>query len=138
MPCKIFSESCNVFLKDKQPCMRHILVLAFALAFTAGVSAQSDQFTVYVEGLTCPVCAGGLESKFKTLKGISNVKADFKTGKLTFEIAPRQKLQFAAVNALVEKAGYKPKGAMVRRADGRMEKWGELKPIAPPASLSPG
>ncbi len=116
--------------------MKHFLTFVFVLFVAVAAQAQSDQFTVYVEGLTCPVCAGGLESKFKTLKGISNVKADFKTGKLTFDIAPRQKLQFAAVNALVKKAGYQPKGAMVRRAGGQTEKWGELKPIAPPARLS--
>ncbi len=118
--------------------MKYLLALAFSFAMSATASAQSDQFTVYVEGLTCPVCSGGLESKFKTMKGISNVKADFRTGKLTFDMAPKQKLQFSAVNAMVEKAGYTPKGAMVRRADSKTEKWGELKPISPPERFSKG
>ncbi len=100
------------------------------------VSAQADHFTVYVEGLTCPMCAKGLEGKFNGLKGISEVKVDYKTGKLTFQMSSKRQLQFSEVNALVEKAGYTPKGAIVYRANGQTEKWGELKAIAPPGRFS--
>lgn len=101
-------------------------------------SAQADRFTVYVEGLTCPMCAKGLEGKFGRLKGVADVKVDYKTGKLTFSMPPKRQLQFSEVNALVEKAGYTPKGAIVYRASGQTEKWGELKAIAPPGRFSSG
>jgi copper chaperone CopZ len=106
-----------------------LLLLLLCCTFAAATQAQSDQFTVYVEGLTCPICSGGLESKFKTLKGISEVKADFKTGTMTFLRQPKYKMKMADVQAQVAKAGYVAKGVSVRRADGKTEKWGELKPI---------
>lgn len=106
-----------------------LLIFLFCCAFVAAMQAQSDQFTVYVEGLTCPVCSGGLASKFKTLKGIAEVKADFKTGVMTFSRPPKYKMKIADVQEQVAKAGYTAKGVSVRRAEGKTEKWGELKPI---------
>lgn len=107
------------------------LLLPFLLccAFATATKAQSDQFTVYVDGLTCPVCSGGLASQFRTFKGISEVKADFKTGVMTFSRLPKYKMKIADVQEQVAKAGYAAKGVSVRRAEGKTEKWGELKPI---------
>lgn len=109
--------------------MKKFFLLLLLCSVAAAMEAQSDQFTVYVEGLTCPVCSGGLESKFKTLKGISEVKADFKTGVMTFGRQPKYKMKIADVQSQVTKAGYVAKGVSVRRADGKTEKWGELKPV---------
>lgn len=117
--------------------MKNFLVFILLCMAAGTTHAQTDQFTVYVEGLTCPICSGGLETKFKSVKGISLVKADFKTGIMTFAMPPRYKMQISEVKERVAKAGYAAKGVSVRRSDGKTEKWGELKPIAPPA-IGPG
>ncbi len=114
--------------------MKNFLFLALLFIAAGAAQAQTDQFTVYVEGLTCPICSGGLETKFKAVKGIAQVKADFKTGKMTFTMPPRYKMQMSEIKERVAKAGYAAKGILVRRSDGKTEKWGELKSIAPPVT----
>ena len=124
----------GVFMQFISVIMKKILLFALLCMAVGTAQAQTDQFTVYVEGLTCPICSGGLETKFKAVKGIAQVKADFKTGKMFFVMPPKYKMQMSEVKERVAKAGYAAKGILVRRSDGKTEKWGELKAIAPPAT----
>ena len=102
------------------------LLSAFFLAATLVASAQTDAFTLRVEGLGCPFCAYGLEKKFKDVKGIDDLKIDIKTGKMTFAVPVATALSLEEADARVTKAGYTAKGISVRRANGKLESIGDV------------
>lgn len=102
------------------------LLSAFFLAATLVASAQTDAFTLRVEGLGCPFCAYGLEKKFKDVKGIDDLKIDIKTGKMTFVVPVATALSLEEADARVTKAGYTAKGITVRRANGKLESIGDV------------
>ncbi len=100
--------------------------LAFCLAFSLSAGAQTDAFTLRVEGLGCPFCAYGLEKKFKDVKGIDALKIDIQTGRMTFRVPSSTALTLAQADARVSKAGYTAKGIAVTRANGKTERMGDV------------
>ena len=106
------------------------VILYFILLVLTAVSIQAqksiDTFMVQVDGLGCPFCAYGLEKKFKEFKGIKNVKINIETGDFSFTYPSEKNLSLAAVNQQVEKAGYTPITAKIKRADGTVEELGAL------------
>jgi copper chaperone CopZ len=59
--------------------MRHplaaiLIVMAAALAAPARASAQIDEVRIVVNGLTCNLCAAGLERSLRKLDAVSNVR----------------------------------------------------------------
>ena len=100
--------------------------LAFSLAFSLSANAQTDAFTLRVEGLGCPFCAYGLEKKFKDVKGIDDLKIDIQTGKMTFRVPSATALTLEQADARVTKAGYTAKGIAVTRANGKTERLGDI------------
>ena len=115
--------------------MKNIIVL-FVLFFTAlTVQAQTDQFTLRVEGLGCPFCAYGLEKKFKDVKGIKNVKIDIQTGKMTFNVPAANGLKLTDADARVSKAGYTAKGISVVRSTGKTENMGDINTAVAPTAM---
>ncbi len=100
--------------------------LAFSLAFSLSASAQTDAFTLRVEGLGCPFCAYGLEKKFKDVKGIDKLKIDIQTGKMTFQVPTTTALTLEQADERVTKAGYTAKGVAVTRANGKTESIGDV------------
>lgn len=64
---------------------------------------------MYVEGMHCPSCELYIETQFKDIKGIKNVKSDNSTQKITFEIEnslDSDKI-INDINERIEKNGYK-------------------------------
>ena len=115
--------------------MKNIIVLC-VLFFTAlTVQAQTDQFTLRVEGLGCPFCAYGLEKKFKDVKGIKNVKIDIQTGKMTFNVPAANGLKLTDADARVSKAGYTAKGISVVRSTGKTENMGDDNTAVAPTAM---
>ncbi len=54
-------------------------------ALFLGVSIVGGQevkpvYKVYVDGLSCPFCAYGIEKKFSKVKGVEKIDIDLKTG----------------------------------------------------------
>lgn len=115
--------------------MKNIIVffVLFFMAFT--VQAQTDQFTLRVEGLGCPFCAYGLEKKFKDVKGIKNVKIDIQTGKMTFNVPAANNLKLTEADARVSKAGYTAKGISVVRSTGKTENIGDVNVAVAPTPM---
>ena len=110
------------------------LFLFLALGFTA--NAQTDAFTLRVEGLGCPFCAYGLEKKFKDVKGIDDLAIDIKTGEMTFEVPAATALTLDEADARVTKAGYVAKGIAVTRASGETESVGDVGTAVAPADMT--
>lgn len=101
--------------------MKKIIVL-IAIFFAAfNMNAQTDAFSVRVEGLGCPFCAYGLEKKFKDVKGIKDLKIEIKSGIMTFNAPSANNMPLAEVDTRVSKAGYTAKEMSVKRANGKVE-----------------
>lgn len=101
--------------------MKKIIVL-IAIFFAAfNLNAQTDAFSVRVEGLGCPFCAYGLEKKFKDVKGIKDLKIEIKSGVMTFNAPSANNMPLSDVDIRVSKAGYTAKEMSVKRANGKVE-----------------
>lgn len=103
-----------------------IMTLVIGMITMLSTTAQNtmDQFEVQVDGLGCPFCAFGLEKKFNELKGIKQVKIDIETGNFSFTYPSEKSLSMKAVLSQVEKAGYTPVTAKIKRANGKIEETG--------------
>ena len=84
-------------------------IILFVILSTQFLIAQTDQFTLRVEGLGCPFCAYGLEKKFKKVKGIDQIKIDIQSGKMTYNVPAANAMKLTDADALVNKAGYTAK-----------------------------
>ncbi len=113
-----------------------IFLSAVFLSLAFALSAQTDAFTLRVEGLGCPFCAYGLEKKFKDVKGIDDLKIDIKTGKMTFAVPATTALTLAQADARVTKAGYTAKGIAVTRANGKTESMGDIATAVAPTDMA--
>ena len=100
-----------------------ITSLLIALIASSAVMAQKsyDQFQIQVDGLGCPFCAYGLEKKFKEFKGIKKITIDIETGNFKFQYPSDTTLSMSSVVDQVKEAGYTPKDAVIKRADGALE-----------------
>lgn len=106
--------------------MKKIFVVTLMLFSMFKMNAQTDAFTLRVEGLGCPFCAYGLEKKFKDVKGIKNIKIEIQTGKMTYTVPVETKMTLKDADARVTKAGYTAKGVSVVRANGKVENMGDV------------
>lgn len=116
--------------------MKNILVFTAFLFAALSANAQTDAFTLRVDGLGCPFCAYGLEKKFKDVKGIKALKIDIQTGKMTFNVPAVNKMTLADADERVTKAGYTAKGISVVRADGKTESTGDVNTAVAPTAMS--
>ena len=110
-----------------------VFIVLFFTALT--VQAQTDQFTLRVQGLGCPFCAYGLEKKFKDVKDIKNIKIDIQTGKMTFNVPAANNLKLTDADARVSKAGYTAKGISVVRSTGKTENMGDVNTTVAPTAM---
>ena len=69
-------------------------------------TARGAQLTFQVSGMTCASCAVHLERSLSRLKGVYNVNASAKTGRVTLDIDPRLLIR-ADLVAAIHKTGYK-------------------------------
>jgi copper chaperone CopZ len=112
------------------------LIILIAIIFVAfNINAQTDAFTLRVEGLGCPFCAYGLEKKIKDVKGIKNVKIEIQTGKMTYTVPTENKMTLKDADARVTKAGYTAKGISVTRANGKTENTGDVNSNVAPTPM---
>lgn len=101
--------------------MKNIIFLIIVLFITSLAAAQTDKFTVKVDGLGCPFCAYGLEKKFKELKIAKGIKIDIETGMMTFTADASHALTAQKIDNQVDKAGYTAKEIKIERANGKVE-----------------
>lgn len=115
--------------------MKNILAFAAVLFAALSANAQTDAFTLRVDGLGCPFCAYGLEKKFKDVQGIKALKIDIQTGKMTYTVPAANKMTLADADDRVTKAGYTAKGISVLRADGKTESIGDVNTTVAPTTM---
>ena len=101
--------------------MKKIISIISFIFIALILQAQTDAFSVRVEGLGCPFCAHGLEQKFKDAAGIQDIKIDIKTGMMTFGILEKNNMSMTEVDNRVNKAGYTAVEIDVLRANGTKE-----------------
>lgn len=113
--------------KNWKTMKKPIILFLTGILTSLGMVAQKpmDGFMVQVDGLGCPFCAYGLEKKFKEFKGIKDIKIDIETGDFNFRYPTEKELTMEAVLRQVEKAGYTPITAMIERASGEIETFGD-------------
>ena len=110
-------------------------IILFVILSTQFLIAQTDQFTLRVEGLGCPFCAYGLEKKFKKVKGIDQIKIDIQSGKMTYNVPAANAMKLTDADALVNKAGYTAKGISVLRSNGKSETTGDVNSDIKPTEM---
>ncbi len=83
------------------------LVLSLALMTMATVAlAVGPQYTLNVNGLSCPFCAYGIEKKLSRIKGVEKVETDIARGTVTVTMADGAKLDKGTAAQAVKEAGF--------------------------------
>ena len=87
--------------------MRNLFLTTGAfLAFTATAAMAGDNYTVKVDGMTCPFCVAKAEKTLKTLPGVKNVSTDLKAGVISVCTNPPASLTSDRVKSLITSAGF--------------------------------
>jgi copper chaperone CopZ len=90
--------------------MRHplaaiLIVMAAALAAPARASAQIDEVRIVVNGLTCNLCAAGLERSLRKLDTVSNVRVTLDDETALVTLKPGARFDADRFRAAVTDAG---------------------------------
>jgi copper chaperone CopZ len=90
--------------------MRHplaaiLIVMAAALAAPARASAQIDEVRIVVNGLTCNLCAAGLERSLRKLDAVSNVRVTLDDETALVTLKPGARFDADRFRAAVTDAG---------------------------------
>ncbi len=60
-----------------------ILTLGFLVMGTAPAFADNVQYTLRIDGISCPFCVATSEKALKEIEGVNDVKSDLKEGTIT-------------------------------------------------------
>ncbi len=106
-------------------------VLLFALC-VAPAYAQVEEVTITVEGMTCNLCAAGLERSLRRVEGVAAVKVVLASQTATIHLKPGAPLAPARLRTGVENAGQRLRAVEVRLRGTLQRKDGgyELRPAA--------
>ena len=89
---------------------RILMALTAALVFLPGLApAQITEISVRVDGLSCPFCAYSLEKELKAVAGVAKLTIDVAEGVARITPQDKTRVDFAALPAAVEKAGFTPR-----------------------------
>ncbi|OON72521.1 heavy-metal-associated domain-containing protein [Streptomyces tsukubensis] len=77
---------------------------------TAGTGQAAVTVVYEVKGMSCGHCEGAVSGELAEVPGVTSVKADSATGRVTVE--SKAPLDEAAVRAAVDEAGYELVGAV--------------------------
>ncbi len=86
--------------------MKYVIVLL--LIWSPTLFAEG-KVVLFVEGMTCPMCAGKIESKLKEHKEISNVDIDINAEKIEVSIKEGLSLERKDIETKIVEAGFKIK-----------------------------
>lgn len=95
------------------------IVVALAVAsqlsvFAAPARAQVEEVKIIVDGLTCNLCAAGLDRSLRKLDGVTNVKVTLATQVATMRLKPGVRVAPDQLRTAVERAGQRLVGVEVR------------------------
>jgi len=91
------------------------LALSLPLAlFPAPARAQVEEVKITVDGLTCNLCAAGLDRSLRKVDGVTGVKVTLATQVATMRLKPGVRVAPDQLRAAVERAGQSLVGVEVR------------------------
>jgi len=82
--------------------------------FPAPAHAQVEEVKITVDGLTCNLCAAGLDRSLRKLDGVTGVKVTLATQVATMRLKPGVRVAPDQLRAAVERAGQSLVGVEVR------------------------
>jgi len=89
--------------------------LTFLLVlFPAPARAQVEEVTITVDGLTCNLCAAGLDRSLRKVDGVTGVKVTLATQVATLRLKPGVRVAPDQLRTAVERAGQSLVGVEVR------------------------
>ena len=87
--------------------MREIVLLLLMLFSTPSFSGESKSIKVTVDGMTCPMCAGKVETELSKIKTISDTKIDISKGIVTLET--KTTIKDEEIEKAIKRAGFQVK-----------------------------
>lgn len=86
------------------------LVLMLILLGTMTALAESQTYSLKVDGLACPFCAFGIEKQLGKIAGVGTLETDVKTGVIRLTMKDGFLLDKTVAEQAVEKAGFTLRG----------------------------
>jgi len=83
-----------------------IIYLATVLLFAPATWAQAPEYSLGVDGMSCPFCVYGLEKQLKKLEGVTGVETDLEQGEILVSMKDGETLQRDSVDQAVTRAGF--------------------------------
>jgi len=103
--------------------MKHFLIGTFAVLLLATpLMAQTNEVQVRIDGLTCPLCAYGLEKRLKKMDDVASISLDQPNGLLRAKAKPGKMIDLDTLTAAITGTGFTPRQIQVT-VTGRMEQW---------------
>lgn len=75
-----------------------------------GAQEAKPVYKVYVDGLSCPFCAYGIEKKFSAVEGVEKIDIDLKTGTTIITMTTGKTLDETTARKTVKAAGFTLRG----------------------------
>jgi len=98
----------------RYPLAAILIVMAVAVAAPARASAQIDEVRIVVNGLTCNLCAAGLERSLRKLDVVSKVRVTLDDETALVTLKPGARFDADRFRAAVTDAGQDPRQVEVR------------------------
>src|SRR5437870_12988756 len=96
-------------------CLATALVVMFQLSVTSTPArAQVEEVKITVDGLSCNLCAAGLDRSLRRVEGVTAVRVVLASQVATIRLKPGTPIAPAQLRAAVERAGQRLRGVELR------------------------
>ena len=92
-----------------------IIVMLWSLP---GLADSPAVYELWVDGLSCPFCAYGIEKRLSQIEGVQSLQTDIGDGVVVVTMRPDTLLDEDEARQAVEKAGFTLRGLRKKAADG--------------------
>ena len=93
-----------------KPLSRIALTILASVWMATAALAADPSYRIEVAGLACPFCAYGIEKKLTAIDGVESVETNTKAGTVTVTMKDGARLDKAAAETAVKRAGFTLKG----------------------------
>lgn len=90
--------------------------------FNNTASAQIDQATMQVDGMTCPFCIYGIEKKLKSVEEVKDAEANLRSATVDLTFKENAVISINRLDKAVDDSGFTP-GALEITASGKLEQY---------------
>jgi copper chaperone CopZ len=104
-----------------------LAVTAVLLVWPRSANAQVEEVKITVDGLTCNLCAAGLDRSLRRVEGVASVRVVLASQVATVTVKPGARVAPAQLRAAVERAGQSLRGielhvrGRLQRQNGRYQ-----------------